>query len=98
MAAFGHGNSLYLQPNTSGNKYGNVGVMGFLYPRACVPYPFMLIQGHMEITLSLNIYHLNCSNCILTNCIRGVAKGEQVIIVKQPAFVMLPVERTESLV
>ena len=96
MAAFGHGNSLYLQPNISGSKYGDVGVTGFLYPRACVPYPFMLIQGHMEITLSLNIYHLNCSNCILTNCIRGVAKGEQVIIVKQPAFVMLPVEITEE--
>ena len=98
LAAFGHGNSLYLQSNISGSKYGNVGVTGFLYPRACVPYPFMLIQGHVEITLSLNIYHLNCSNCILTNCIRGVAKGEQVIIVKQPAFVMLPVEITESLV
>ncbi|CAB41418.1 env [Ovine enzootic nasal tumor virus] len=96
LAAFGHGNSLYLQPNISGSKYGDVGVTGFLYPRACVPYPFMLIQGHMEITLSLNIYHLNCSNCILTNCIRGVAKGEQVIIVKQPAFVMLPVEITEE--
>ena len=78
LAAFGHGNSLYLQSNISGSKYGNVGVTGFLYPRACVPYPFMLIQGHVEITLSLNIYHLNCSNCILTNCIRGVAKGEQV--------------------
>ena len=96
LAAFGHGNSLYLQPNISGSKYGNVGVTGFLYPRACVPYPFMLIQGHIERTLSLNIYHLNCSNCILTNCIRGVAKGEQVIIVKQPAFVMLPVEITEE--
>nr|ABV71132.1 envelope glycoprotein [Ovis aries] len=96
LAAFGHGNSLYLQPNISGSKYGNVGVTGFLYPRACVPYPFVLIQGHVEITLSLNIYHLNCSNCILTNCIRGVAKGEQVIIVKQPAFVMLPVEITEE--
>ncbi|XFF83364.1 hypothetical protein AB1E18_009583 [Capra hircus] len=96
LAAFGHGNSLYLQPNISGSKYGNVGVTGFLYPRACVPHPFMLIQGHVEITLSLNIYHLNCSNCILTNCIRGVAKGEQVIIVKQPAFVMLPVEITEA--
>ncbi|XDA86198.1 hypothetical protein R6Z07F_015949 [Ovis aries] len=96
LAAFGHGNSLYLQPNISGSKYGDVGVTRFLYPRACVPYPFMLIQGHMEITLSLNIYHLNCSNCILTNCIRGVAKGEQVIIVKQPAFVMLPVEITEE--
>nr|CAA77120.1 env protein [Jaagsiekte sheep retrovirus] len=96
FAAFGHGNSLYLQPNISGSKYRDVGVTGFLYPRACVPYPFMLIQGHMEITLSLNIYHLNCSNCILTNCIRGVAKGEQVIIVKQPAFVMLPVEIAEA--
>nr|ABI50237.1 envelope glycoprotein [Jaagsiekte sheep retrovirus] len=96
LAAFGHGNSLYLQPNISGSKYGDVGVTGFLYPRACVPYPFMVIQGHMEITPSLNIYYLNCSNCILTNCIRGVAKGEQVIIVKQPAFVMLPVEITEE--
>ncbi|XP_052498251.1 LOW QUALITY PROTEIN: uncharacterized protein LOC128049982 [Budorcas taxicolor] len=96
LAAFGHGNSLYLQPNISGSKYGNVGVTGFLYPRACVPYPFMLIQGHIKITLSLNIYHLNCSNCILTNCIRGVKKGEQVIIVKQPAFVMLPVKITET--
>ncbi|XDA91091.1 hypothetical protein R6Z07M_019735 [Ovis aries] len=96
LAAFGHGNRLYLQPNISGSKYGNVGVTGFLYPRACVPYPFMLIQGHVDITLLLNICHLNCSNCILTNCIRGVAKGEQVIIVKQPAFVMLPVEITEA--
>ena len=51
LAAFGHGNSLYLQPNISGSKYGNVGVTGFLYPRACVPYPFMLIQGHVEITV-----------------------------------------------
>ncbi|XP_043780721.1 uncharacterized protein LOC122708577 [Cervus elaphus] len=65
------------------------------YPRACVPYPFMIIAGSVNLTKNNSQYYIHCFNCTLTNCIRGIRNNSGVLIVKQPPFVMLPVNLTE---
>ncbi|XP_040091533.1 uncharacterized protein LOC120859516 [Oryx dammah] len=95
LAAFDYGYGLYRQPNISGTKYGNIGI-AHRYPQACVPFPFMLLMGSVYINQTHNVYHINCSDCVLTNCIRGVSMGKQVLVVKQPAFIMTPVKITET--
>ncbi|KAB0338691.1 hypothetical protein FD754_024404 [Muntiacus muntjak] len=65
------------------------------YPRACVPYPFMIIAGSVNLTKKNSQYYIHCFNCTLTNCIRGIRNNSGVLIVKQPPFVMLPVNLTE---
>ncbi|XP_065800760.1 endogenous retrovirus group K member 7 Env polyprotein-like, partial [Muntiacus reevesi] len=65
------------------------------YPRTCVPYPFMIIAGSVNLTKKNSQYYIHCFNCTLTNCIRGIRNNSGVLIVKQPPFVMLPVNLTE---
>ncbi|KAB0381923.1 hypothetical protein FD755_003840 [Muntiacus reevesi] len=65
------------------------------YPRACVPYPFMIIAGSVNLTKKNSQYYIHCFNCTLTNCIRGIRNNSGVLIVKQPPFVRLPVNLTE---
>ncbi|KAF4023394.1 hypothetical protein G4228_015002 [Cervus hanglu yarkandensis] len=65
------------------------------YPRACVPYPFMIIAGSVNLTKNNSQYYIHCFNCTLTNCIRGIRNNSGVLIVKQPPFVKLPVNLTE---
>ncbi|XP_043757898.1 endogenous retrovirus group K member 25 Env polyprotein-like [Cervus elaphus] len=65
------------------------------YPRACVPYPFMIIAGSVNLTKNNSQYYIHCFNCTLTNCIQGIRNNSGVLIVKQPPFVMLPVNLTE---
>ncbi|XP_061005612.1 uncharacterized protein LOC133061648 isoform X1 [Dama dama] len=65
------------------------------YPRACVPYPFMIIAGSVNLTKNNSQYYIHCFNCTLTSCIRGIRNNSGVLIVKQPPFVMLPVNLTE---
>ncbi|KAB0338002.1 hypothetical protein FD755_025397 [Muntiacus reevesi] len=65
------------------------------YPRACVPYPFMIIAGSVNLTKKNSQYYIHCFNCTLTNCIRGMENNSGALIVKQPPFVMMPVNLTE---
>ncbi|XP_061005971.1 endogenous retrovirus group K member 7 Env polyprotein-like isoform X2 [Dama dama] len=65
------------------------------YPRACVPYSFMIIAGSVNLTKNNSQYYIHCFNCPLSNCIRGIRNNSGVLIVKQPPFVMLPVNLTE---
>lgn len=61
------------------------------YPQACVPRPFMLLVGDLTIKKDKATYHLLCPNCTLTNCIQGVSVDDGVLVVRQPPFIMLPV-------
>ncbi|XP_043342705.1 endogenous retrovirus group K member 7 Env polyprotein-like [Cervus canadensis] len=76
-------------------KGGFFGNATWRYPRACVPYPFMIIAGSVNLTKNNSQYYIHCFNCTLTNCIRGIRNNSGVLIVKQPPFVMLPVNLTE---
>ncbi|KAB0337018.1 hypothetical protein FD754_025408 [Muntiacus muntjak] len=95
FAAFGSGSLLYPQQSSGQSKYGDVG-HSVRYPQACVPYPFMLLVGIINVTLEDKIYKIECMNCTLTNCIRGIDIGNGIVVIKQPAFVMIPVNISET--
>ncbi|XP_054577310.1 endogenous retrovirus group K member 19 Env polyprotein-like [Eptesicus fuscus] len=61
---------------------------------ACVPEPYALLVGRINITFSGNRYQLQCVQCNLTNCVKNLEKGKQVAVVHQPSFVMVPVNLT----
>jgi hypothetical protein len=65
---------------------------------ACISPPYLLLTGHVMIAKCSNrtlypYYDITCEHCILTNCINNSRPLDQkrILIVKQPAFVMLPV-------
>ncbi|XP_074174725.1 endogenous retrovirus group K member 7 Env polyprotein-like [Rhinolophus sinicus] len=58
---------------------------------ACVPSPYALLIGNISVHFVENQFNVSCNNCILTNCVSWVPSGTQVMILKQPSFVMLPV-------
>ena len=62
------------------------------YPRACVPHPYALLVGSVNIQPGLQNYDVTCNNCTLTNCIRGITNQTRVLVLRQPAFVMVPVK------
>lgn len=80
---------------------GEVHVMHHAYNlsvsvRACVPSPFALVVGQLEINYKSGLWTINCSSCVLTNCLSGLpwkpySSHAQVLIVHQPSFVMIPV-------
>lgn len=41
------------------------------------------------------MFNISCKNCHLTNCITNIPLGKQVVVLHQPAFVMLPVNISE---
>ncbi|XP_074188343.1 endogenous retrovirus group K member 113 Env polyprotein-like [Rhinolophus sinicus] len=58
---------------------------------ACVPSPYALLIGNVNVHFIENQFSVSCSNCSLANCISWVPLGTHVMILKQPSFVMLPV-------
>lgn len=86
------GNVSLGRANESTHQHGqydrkNVTVM------ACVPEPYVLLIGNFSISFSSPIYNTSCINCNITNCVtQGV---DSVVILKQPSFVMLPVNLTQ---
>ncbi|XP_074189821.1 endogenous retrovirus group K member 113 Env polyprotein-like [Rhinolophus sinicus] len=58
---------------------------------ACVPSPYALLIGNVNVHFIGNQFSVSCSNCSLANCISWVPLGTHVMILKQPSFVMLPV-------
>lgn len=58
---------------------------------ACVPSPYALLIGNINVYFVGDQFNVSCNNCILTNCISWVPLGTQVMILKQPSFIMLPV-------
>lgn len=61
---------------------------------ACVPSPYALLVGKIKITFDKDQFNVSCDNCSLTNCISWIPLGSQVMVLKQPSFVMLPVNIT----
>ena len=98
LAAFGTDGSLL---RTGGKTKGGLSWRAhwwnetWRYPRACVPYPFMILVVSVTLSKNANLYHVHCFNCTLTNCIRGMENNSGALIVKQPPFVMMPVNLTE---
>lgn len=62
---------------------------------ACVPDPYALLIGKVNISHRNSTFNVTCTNCQLTNCIANIPWGEQVVVLHQPAFVMLPVDLSE---
>nr|XP_045012935.1 endogenous retrovirus group K member 25 Env polyprotein-like [Jaculus jaculus] len=65
---------------------------------ACVAAPFSIIhpgmEGHFYLQQSSHgIFHVSCSNCILSNCITETSE-DVFLILRQPPYVMLPVNIT----
>jgi hypothetical protein len=66
---------------------------------ACISPPYLLLKGHVTIAECSNRtpypdYDITCEHCILTNCINNSRPLDQkrILIGKQPALVMLPVQ------
>jgi hypothetical protein len=66
---------------------------------ACISPPYLLLTGHVMIAKCSNrtlypYYDITCEHCILTNCINNSRPLDQkrILIVKQLAFAVLPVE------
>ena len=55
----------------------------------------MILVGSVTLSKNASLYHVYCFNCTLTNCIRGMGNNSGALIVKQPPFVMMPVNFTE---
>uniref|UniRef100_A0A8C6CPF8 Retroviral envelope protein GP41-like domain-containing protein n=1 Tax=Moschus moschiferus TaxID=68415 RepID=A0A8C6CPF8_MOSMO len=87
------GSFLQTGTNLKGRMFWNA---TWRFPHACVPHPFMLVIGAVNITKNQSMYSVACKNCILSNCVRGISKGTGVLVVRQPPFVMLPVNVTEA--
>ncbi|XP_054550850.1 uncharacterized protein LOC119244467 isoform X2 [Talpa occidentalis] len=63
---------------------------------ACVGPPYtLLVEGPRLLTITYHhhIFHVNCTDCILTNCITSVGSLSKAtfVILHQPPYVMLPV-------
>ena len=60
----------------------------------CVAPPYALLVGNINITLNGNHFNVSCINCNLSNCMSNVPDRTIVMILHQPAFVMLSVNVT----
>ena len=62
---------------------------------ACVKAPNLLLIGHVKITfVSSTVFNVSCIDCTLSNCVSVLKTGMSVMVVYQPAFVLLPVSIT----
>ena len=62
------------------------------YPHTCVPHPYALLIRSVKIQPGLQNYNVTCNNCTLTNCVREITNQTRVLVLRQPAFVMVPVK------
>ncbi|XP_059534648.1 endogenous retrovirus group K member 113 Env polyprotein-like [Myotis daubentonii] len=58
---------------------------------ACVPPPYRLLIGIIDIVLKDNLYTISCTHCNLSNCVSRYNFDYEVVVLHQPSFVMLPV-------
>ena len=59
---------------------------------ACVKAPNLSLIGHVKITfVSSTVFKVSCIDCTLSNCVSVLKPGMSVMVVYQPAFVLLPV-------
>lgn len=58
---------------------------------ACVPSPYVFLIGNITVVTNGCLFNVTCKLCNLTNCVTVVPQGTAVMLLKQPSFVMLPV-------
>ena len=59
---------------------------------ACVKALDLLLTGHVKITfVSSTVFNVSCIDCILSNCVNVLKFDMPIMVVYQPAFVLLPV-------
>ena len=66
------------------------------YPPTCVPHPYALLVRSVKIQPGLQYYNVTWKNCTLTNCVRRITNQTRVLVLRQPAFVMIPVKINAS--
>ncbi|XP_021110985.1 uncharacterized protein LOC110348363 [Heterocephalus glaber] len=74
------------QPENSHHPKGNV--------TACVMCSYVLLKGNVTIVKGNDYYNVTCINCQIRNCITRTEN--QVMVLQQPAFVMMPVNVMEA--
>ena len=62
------------------------------YPPTCVPHPYALLVRSVKIQPGLQYYNVTWKNCTLTNCVRRITNQTRVLVLRQPAFVTVPVK------
>ena len=71
------------------------GAPSHLKLQSCVMSPFAILYpgdiGTMNITTNGFVYNISCKNCFLTNCINSTMSPNVFLIVRQPPYVLLPV-------
>ncbi|KAK1337780.1 hypothetical protein QTO34_002414 [Cnephaeus nilssonii] len=61
---------------------------------ACVQPPYVLVTGNVNITRLDTHYAVQCHYCNLTSCVSRHNLNEDILILKQPSFIMLPTNIT----
>ncbi|XP_059785380.1 endogenous retrovirus group K member 13-1 Env polyprotein-like [Balaenoptera ricei] len=63
----------------------------------CVAPPYALLIGDLIVENTMNPigYNITCVNCIFSSCVLPVKGSTSVMIMKQPSYVMLPVNLSE---
>ena len=62
---------------------------------AYVKVPNILLIGYVKITfVSSMVFEVSCIDCKLSNCVSVLKTGMSVMVIYQPAFVLLPVSIT----
>ena len=57
--------------------------------------PIFLLIGNVKITfVSSTVFNVSCIDCTLSNCVCVLKTGMSVMVIYQPAFVLLPVNIT----
>ncbi|KAL0623392.1 envelope glycoprotein [Plecturocebus cupreus] len=63
---------------------------------ACVPSPYVIITGEVNVTPHGGEFYVSCITCNLTPCVSTYNKGQSLLVLKQPVYVMIPVNLTEE--
>lgn len=76
-----------------GNAAVQIGTTQFYRKvQACVPEPYALLVGSLNISRSGSWWTIACHNCTLSTCVYNISQDEQLLILYQPSFVMIPVK------
>ncbi|XP_019490040.1 PREDICTED: uncharacterized protein LOC109378044 [Hipposideros armiger] len=57
---------------------------------ACVQAPSVILVGGIQISKAQSMSNISCPNCHLTNCIDPRDKGQSMLVLRQPPYVVIP--------
>lgn len=62
---------------------------------ACVKPPYVLLIGNVSIDVTKHSqFNVSCIGCELSSCVTWLPRGQRVMVLHQPSFMMLPVNLT----